>query len=55
MVRDDAPDPVPEFGTVLVQVRACGICGSDLHFVRHAASMLALTDEMEGMPEIGQQ
>jgi threonine dehydrogenase-like Zn-dependent dehydrogenase len=53
VVRDDAPDPVPEFGTVLVEVRACGICGSDLHFVRQAAAMLALSDQMEGVPDLG--
>ena len=48
VVRDDVPEPEPVFGQVLVQVRACGICGSDLHFVEHAATMLALTDELGG-------
>ncbi len=37
LVRDDVPEPVPEFGTVLVEVKACGICGSDLHFAKHGA------------------
>ena len=32
---------------------ACGICGSDLHFARHGATMLALADEMRGAPETG--
>ena len=27
----DAPDPRPAEGEVLVRVRACGICGSDIH------------------------
>ena len=27
----DFPDPVPAPGEVLVRVRACGICGSDIH------------------------
>ena len=27
----DMPDPKPERGEVLVQVKACGICGSDVH------------------------
>ncbi len=48
-VRDDVPDPVPGFGQVLVQVKACGICGSDLHFAQHGAEMLALTEEMRGV------
>ena len=52
-VKDDAPDPVPTFGTVLVQVKACGICGSDLHFAKHGAEMLAKGKEMQGMPSLG--
>ena len=48
-VKEDAPDPVPAFGQVLVQVKACGICGSDLHFARHGADMLALTKQMGGV------
>jgi threonine dehydrogenase-like Zn-dependent dehydrogenase len=51
-VKDDAPDPVPGFGQVLVKVTACGICGSDLHFAKHGADMLALTQQMKGMPVI---
>jgi hypothetical protein len=31
---------------VLVAVRSCGICGSDLHFAAHGAEVLALTSEM---------
>jgi threonine dehydrogenase-like Zn-dependent dehydrogenase len=53
VVRDDVAEPEPGFGQVLVQVKACGICGSDLHFVRHGATMLARQDEMEGMPGMG--
>ncbi len=53
VVRDDVPDPEPEFGQVLVQVKACGICGSDLHFAKHGANMLALGQEMEGIPDMG--
>jgi 2-desacetyl-2-hydroxyethyl bacteriochlorophyllide A dehydrogenase len=51
--RDDVPEPVPGPGQVLVGVKACGICGSDLHFARHGAEMLALTREMKGMPVEG--
>ena len=37
--RDDVPDPVPGPGQVLVAVRSCGICGSDLHFAAHGAEI----------------
>ncbi|OBF06123.1 alcohol dehydrogenase [Mycobacterium sp. ACS4054] len=46
--RDDVPDPVPEAGQVLVGVRACGICGSDLHFAAHGAQVLEMTDWVAG-------
>src|SRR5262249_52535306 len=51
--RDDVPEPVPGPGQVLVDVRACGICGSDLHFAKHGTKVLELTAEMEGMPATG--
>lgn len=51
VVRADLPEPVPGPGQVLVQVQACGICGSDLHFARHGAQMTALTDEMEDLTQ----
>jgi 2-desacetyl-2-hydroxyethyl bacteriochlorophyllide A dehydrogenase len=35
------PDPVPGPGEVLVKTLACGICGSDLHALRHADQMMA--------------
>jgi threonine dehydrogenase-like Zn-dependent dehydrogenase len=44
--RDDVPDPVPETGQVLVGVRACGICGSDLHFAAHGAQVLEMSDRV---------
>ena len=44
--RDDVPDPVPGPGQVLVGVRACGICGSDLHFAAHGAEVVALSNEL---------
>ncbi|MFY9766375.1 MAG: zinc-binding dehydrogenase [Mycobacterium sp.] len=46
--RDDVPDPVPGPGQVLVGVRSCGICGSDLHFAAYGAQVLSLSDEMAG-------
>ena len=53
LVRDDVPEPEPALGQVLVQVKACGICGSDLHFTRHGQTMLDLGEEMEGVPDMG--
>ncbi|HYB38340.1 MAG TPA: zinc-binding dehydrogenase [Mycobacterium sp.] len=46
--RDDVPEPVPETGQVLVGVRACGICGSDLHFAAHGGDVLAMSDKLGG-------
>lgn len=52
VVRDDVAEPVPALGQVLVEVKACGVCGSDLHFAKHSESMLQLTEEMSGLPEM---
>lgn len=53
LVRDGLPEPEPQLGQVLVQVKACGICGSDLHFAKHGSRMLELGREMKGMPSMG--
>src|SRR5947209_10755046 len=45
MVVDDVPEPIPGEGQVLVQTRACGICGSDLHTVENADQMVRLSTE----------
>lgn len=45
IVRDDVAEPTPGLGQVLVEVKACGICGSDLHFAKHGAKMAALMKE----------
>jgi threonine dehydrogenase-like Zn-dependent dehydrogenase len=50
VLRDDVPEPVPGPGQVLVEVTACGICGSDLHFAKHGNDVVALSAEMKGMP-----
>ncbi|MGA9491193.1 MAG: zinc-binding dehydrogenase [Mycobacterium sp.] len=50
--RDDLAEPVPGPGQVLVAVRSCGICGSDLHFAAHGADVLRLTAEMDGGMDI---
>jgi threonine dehydrogenase-like Zn-dependent dehydrogenase len=41
LVADTVPDPEPRSGQVLVKTLACGICGSDLHALRHAPKMVA--------------
>ncbi len=41
--RDDVPDPVPGPGQVLVAIRACGICGSDMHFAAHGDQVLEMS------------
>jgi 2-desacetyl-2-hydroxyethyl bacteriochlorophyllide A dehydrogenase len=46
--RDDASEPIPEPGQVLVGVKACGICGSDLHFAKHGADVLELNNQIDG-------
>jgi threonine dehydrogenase-like Zn-dependent dehydrogenase len=51
--RDDVPDPVPESGQVLVGVRACGICGSDLHFAAHGAEVLSMSERVAGGAGMG--
>ena len=45
LVVDDVPDPVPGPGQILVKTLACGICGSDLHFLQHAPRMVDMADE----------
>ncbi|OBA69142.1 alcohol dehydrogenase [Mycobacterium sp. 1554424.7] len=44
--RDDVPEPVPGPGQVLVGVRACGICGSDLHFAAHGNEVVEMTAQV---------
>jgi threonine dehydrogenase-like Zn-dependent dehydrogenase len=39
LVIDDVPTPELGNGEVLVKTHACGVCGSDLHAVRHAAEL----------------
>lgn len=52
LVVDDIDEPRPQFGQVLVRVLACGVCGSDLHFVKHGRRMAELGREAN-LPDIG--
>ena len=52
LVVADVPDPRPEPGQLLVRTLACGICGSDLHFLKHAPSMVDLSDQLT--PSLGE-
>jgi threonine dehydrogenase-like Zn-dependent dehydrogenase len=49
VLRDDVPEPEPGPGQVLVGVKACGICGSDLHFAKHGQNVLKVSEEMSGL------
>ena len=44
---DDVADPVAGPGQVLTKVLACGICGSDLHMLKHGAELRRLAVELE--------
>ena len=50
-VVEDRPMPTPGPGEALVRVRACGICGSDLHYFHHAGGMIDMIREIGGSPE----
>lgn len=45
LVVDTVPDPEPAEGEILVKTLACGICGSDLHFLKHADKMVEAARE----------
>jgi threonine dehydrogenase-like Zn-dependent dehydrogenase len=49
LVVEDVADPVLGPGDVLVAVKACGICGSDLHALHYADELVAITREL-GVP-----
>ena len=42
---EEVADPAPRPGEVLVRTLACGICGSDLHALRHGDQLVAMSKE----------
>jgi threonine dehydrogenase-like Zn-dependent dehydrogenase len=46
IVAAEVPDPVPGPGQVLVKTLACGICGSDLHALKHGEQMARVSREI---------
>jgi threonine dehydrogenase-like Zn-dependent dehydrogenase len=44
---DDLPEPTPGPGQVLAKVLACGICGSDLHLLRHGEESRRISMELD--------
>jgi threonine dehydrogenase-like Zn-dependent dehydrogenase len=48
IVAGEVPDPVPAAGQVLVKTLCCGICGSDLHYAKHAPHMVELSRRIPG-------
>jgi threonine dehydrogenase-like Zn-dependent dehydrogenase len=46
---EDVADPVPGEGELLVRTLACGICGSDLHALRHGVQMVEMS-RLSGAP-----
>ena len=46
------PDPVPGSGEVVLEIKASGMCGSDLHFYRAAEGGKSLGIMTDGSPII---
>lgn len=43
LVVDEVPEPEPGPGEILVKTLACGICGSDLHALKHGDQMVEMS------------
>lgn len=48
MLVAEVPEPVPAAGQVLVRTLCCGICGSDLHYAKHAPHMVEMSKRLSG-------
>ena len=46
---EDVPVPEPGPGEVLVKTLACGICGSDLHALKHTEKLVAVSERSGGV------
>jgi threonine dehydrogenase-like Zn-dependent dehydrogenase len=52
LVIDEMAEPEPGPGQILARTIACGICGSDLHALRHGDQLVAMSNETAGtMPD----
>jgi len=49
LVVDSLPTPEPGPGEVLVKTLACGICGSDLHTLKHAEKLVEVSRHSGGV------
>ena len=53
----DFPDPLPGPGEAVIEMKASGMCGTDLHYYRHGMAesleMLGMRDRMTSDPIIG--
>jgi threonine dehydrogenase-like Zn-dependent dehydrogenase len=48
IVVDNIPTPAPGPGEVVVKTLACGICGSDLHTLKHAEKLVEVARRSGG-------
>src|SRR5262245_48146636 len=48
----DVPEPAPATGEVIVKSLACGICGTDLHALKHAETMIEVSRRTGGAFDI---
>lgn len=51
IVTDELPDPIPAEGQVLVKTLACGVCGSDLHYLKNAHRLGELASALGRPPD----
>ena len=47
---EEVPEPTPGLGQVLIQIKACGVCGSDMHFYETDANNYILYPGLTKFP-----